>query len=271
MKSAKTILIMAAVLFAALSLSSVSAEREPETTEPARVVRTPARPPSASEEEAPRTRPVTRTPARRTPTRTPVRAVPTRPATRPGAIRPTPTRRARPPEDPHKNSIIHVEAFLVEVRLSVLHSQGVPQISEECKSISAEQIIKLMKTTDATVVTAGAKLAVSQKSNAETKSSTRRPILSGPPEQRRTEYVEVSTNFSAFAIIGPSQKIFLDIGFEHNTIDEGDGDDKTGEAVFVEREWTSTIPLQDGKATIVGAIQEKEEAVFLIVTAHIKD
>ncbi len=267
MKSAKTIVIVAAVLFAALSLRPVSAEREPETTEPARVVRTPARPPSPSEEEARPPRPVSRTPGRTTPTRTPVRVAPTRPAARTTPT--TPRRPVRPAQDPHKDTVIFVEAFMVEVKLSALHSQGVPEISEGCKSVSAEQIIKLMKTTDAAVVTAGAKVAVSQKSKAKTKSSTRRPILSGPPEKRSTVYFDIGTQFMVIAEVRRDDKIFVEMQFENSTIEEGD--DKTDTGVFVERDFSSGILLQDVKPTIVGAMQEEEDAVFLIVTAHIKD
>lgn len=160
---------------------------------------------------------------------------------------------------------------MVEVKLSALHSQGVPEISEGCKSVSAEQIIKLMKTTDAAVVTAGAKVAVAHNNKAETKSSTQRHVFIGPSDKKvvRREYVEVGTTFSAFAIIRPGQKIYTDIGFEHSGVEEGNG--KTDATVLVEREWTSSILLQDGKPTLVGTIQENKDAMFLIVTAHIKD
>lgn len=260
MKSAKTIVIVAAVLFAALSLSVHSAERQDST--PARVTppRTPTRPAQILEEEAPIPKPVTRTPTRATTPRTPSRRPPTRP---------TPVRRVRPPVDPHKDSVILVEAFMVEVRLSALYSLGVPQISEGCNSVSAEHIIKLMKTTDAAVVTAGAKVAVSQNSKANTKSTTRQSILSGPPEKKRTEYVEVGTSFTAFAIIRPGQKIFVELDFEHSTVQPASPNTK--ESRIVKRTWDSYVYLKAGKPTLVGSTQDKETGTFLIVTANIKE
>ena len=282
MKSAKTIVIAASVVFAALCLGAYSAEQDDAATAkvvpmPVRAARTPARPGAAIEvEEAPipnqAARPVRVTPPRRPPTRTPSPTTPTRPSARTTPTRPTPprapSRRVRPPEDPHKDSVILVEAFMVQVRLSALRSLGVPAISEGCKSVSAKHIIKLMKTTDAAVVTAGAKVAVGQNNKAETKTSTRQSILSGPPEKKRITYVNVGTSFSAFAIIRAGQKIYLDLGLDHSAIEVGDG--KTDTGVLVEREWTSSVILQDGKPTLIGATQDKETGTFLIVTANIQ-
>jgi len=259
MKSAKTIVIVAAVLFAALSFSSVSAEREPQPTEPARAARTPVRPAPIAEEEAPRPRPVTRTPARTTPTRTPSRRTPAK----------TDIARRILPIDPYKETVIMLEAFMVEVKISALHSQGLPAISKGDDHVTADHIIKLMKTTDAAVLTASAKLALTHENKAKTNSRTRQSILSGEQEKQQRVYVEVGTTFTAFATIRAGQKIYLDTEFEHSSIEKGDG--KTDTEVFVEREWTSSVTLQEGKPALIGAIADKETGTFLIVTAHIKD
>jgi hypothetical protein len=237
------------VLFLALCLRAYSAERETQPSEPVRATRTPARPAPVIEEETPLPKPGTRTPSRRPPTRKDIV-------------------RQIPPVDPHKDSVILVEAFMVEVKLSSLHSQGVPQISEGNDYVTADHIIKLMKTTDGAVVTGGAKLAVGQNSKAETKSRTRQSILSGEPEKKQRVYVEVGTTFTAFATIRAGQKIFSEIGFEHSSIEKGDGMTDTG--VLVEREWTSSVTLQEGKPKLVGAIADKETGTFLIVTANIQ-
>lgn len=126
-----------------------------------------------------------------------------------------------------------------------------------------------MKTTDAAVVTAGAKVVVGQKNKAETKSTTQRPFLTGPPEKKRTEYVEVGTQFMAAAEVRRDDKIFAEMEFEHNAIEEGDGKSKRG--IIEEWKFSSSVPLQAGKPALVGASQDKETGTFLIVTAHIKD
>ncbi|MDH4241415.1 MAG: hypothetical protein OEW48_17795, partial [Phycisphaerae bacterium] len=244
--------------------SAPSAERETQPSEPVRAARTPARPAPVIEEEGPIPKPPAPIPNQAA---RPVRVTtPQSPSSRP------PTRkdivRQIPPVDPHKDSVILVEAFMVEVKLSSLHSQGVPQISEGNDYVTADHIIKLMKTTDGAVLTAGAKLAVGQNSKAETKSRTRQSILSGEPENKRREYVEVGTTFTAFATIRAGQKIFSEIGFEHSSIEKGDGMTDTG--VLVEREWTSSVYVQAGEPTLVGAIADKETGTFLIVTANIQ-
>ena len=50
-------------------------------------------------------------------------------------------------------------------------------------------------------------------------------------------------------------------------------DDKNADAIgqIVERQWTSSVYVQDGKPTLVGATQDKETGTFLIVTANIKE
>jgi hypothetical protein len=158
---------------------------------------------------------------------------------------------------------------MVEVRLSSLRSLGVPQISEGCKSVTAEHILKLLKTTDAAVVTAGAKVAVGQKSNSETQSTTRQSILSGPPEKMRREYVDVGTQFAAAAEVRHDDKIFAEMEFEYRDVIK---EDKKADAIglIVERKWMSSVLLQDGKPTLVGALQDKETGTFLIVTANIQ-
>jgi hypothetical protein len=157
---------------------------------------------------------------------------------------------------------------MVQARLSSLRSLGVPQISEGCKSVSAEHILKLLKTTDAAVVTAGAKVAVGHKDKAETKSTTRQLIITGPPDKKvvKREYVNVGTQFAAIAEVRRDDKIFVDMEFENSTIEERHGGDDSGMAV--ERQWSSSVYVQAGKPILVGAIQDKEIATFLIVTAN---
>ena len=272
MKSAKTIVIMASVVFLAVCLGAYSVERDDAApakvvpTTPARVSRTPARPGPVIDEETPRPRPGSRPPSRRP---APSRTTPTRPSARPGAARPTPGRRVRPPEDPHKDTVILVEAFMVQVRLSSLRSLGVPQISEGCKSVSAEHIIKLLKTTDAAVVTAGAKLALTHENKARTESTTRKGRHIGPPEKGRTEYLDVGTSFTAIAEIR-KEKVFAELEFEYSDIV------KAGKKIvvipqIVERKWASSVCLKFGEPTLVGATQDEDSATFLIVTANIQE
>lgn len=257
MKSAKTVVIVAAVLFAALSLSAPSAERDETTPALVTPTRTPTRPATISEEETPIPRPAAR-PVRVTKPRTPSRRTPNRPD----------IVRRIPPIDPHKNSVIMLEAFMVEVRLSALHSLGAPAISKGDDFISADHIIKLMKTTDAAVVTAGAKLAMAQANKAKTESTTRKGLYMDPPNNTRTEYIDVGTSFTAIAEIR-QEKIFAELEFEYSDAVKNDENDHAIPQI-IERSWGSTICLSPGEPTLVGATQEKKMGAFLIVTANIK-
>jgi hypothetical protein len=176
--------------------------------------------------------------------------------------------RIKPP-DPHKDTVILVEAFMVQARLSALRSLDVPQISRGCKSVSAEHIIKLMKTTDAAVLTAGAKVAVGQKDKARTESITHLGRQIGTTEKRRIEYVGVGTTFTAIAEIRDKEKIFVELDFEHSDVQQANP--AAMGTKLVKNNWSSSLCLKEGKPTLVGASQDKEIGTFLIVTANIKE
>jgi len=177
--------------------------------------------------------------------------------------------RRRPPVDPHKESVILLEAFMVEVRLSALHSLGVPAISHGDDFVTAEHIIKLMKTTDATSITAGAKLALAHENKAMTKTTTRKGRHIGSPEKGRTEYLDLGTSFTAIAEIR-KEKVFAELEFEYSDIVKAD-EHADAPTEVVERKWASTVCLKPGEPILVGAMQDEDSAAFLIVTASIKE
>jgi hypothetical protein len=196
----------------------------------------------------------------------PVRATATR---IPARTARNPLRRVKPPEDPHKDSVVMLEAFMVQARLSALYSLDVPLISKGCNSVSAEHILKLLKSTDAAQVTAGAKLAISQSSKAQTQSTARRALNISTPEKKRTEFVDVGTSLSAIAFIQPGGKMAVTLEFNHTAIEFSDGKDEIG--TFVERNWSTRTYPEPGKPTLVGATQDEKTASFLIITANIKE
>jgi len=156
-----------------------------------------------------------------------------------------------------------LEAYMVQARLSALYSLDVPVISQGSNSISAEQILKLLKSTDAAQVTAGAKLTLTQgsRSKAKTESTASRAL--------NNEFVDVGTSLSTVAYIQPDGKISVTLEFEHTAIEVSDG--KVDIGTIVERNWSTRICLEPGKPTLVGATQDKNTAAFLIITANIKE
>ena len=158
---------------------------------------------------------------------------------------------------------------MVEVRLSALHSQGAPQISQGDDFVSAEQILKLMNTTDAATVTTGAKLSLAQANKAETQSTTRKAIYTDPPNNTKKEFIDVGTSFTAAAEIR-KEKVFAELEFQYSDTVKTDKNADTIPQI-VERKWTSTICLKPGEPTLVGATHDKDTGAFLIVTANIKE
>ena len=240
MKSAKAIVLLACVLVLALCLGIYSEEREPERTE--------------------RT---TRIPERTTRAPTKITRIPARTAR-------TPSKRVKAPEDPYKDSAVMLEAIMVQARLSALHSADIPVISQGSNSVSAEQILKLLKTTDAAQVTAGAKLTITQGNEAKAKSTARQGTYVNPSDKRRIEYVEVGTTFTATAHIRTERKISVTLVFEHSGREQSDVDSDIA-PTFAESSWSTHVCLEPGKPTLVGATQDNKIATFLIMTANIKE
>jgi hypothetical protein len=172
------------------------------------------------------------------------------------------------PVDQHKDTIILIEAFMVEARLSALHSLGVPAISEGSDFVSADRIIKLTKTPDAAAVTAGAKLALTHENKARTEATTRKAIYTDPPNNSKTEYIDVGTSFTATAEIR-QEKVVAELEFQYSDIVKADKNTDAG-AQIVERNWGSIVCLKPGEPTLIGATQDKDSAAFLIVTANIE-
>jgi len=237
MKSTKTIVIVAGVVLLVLSLAGHSTEPDDATpTRPAPI---------------------------------PVRAAPTTPGKIIRKPLTTPLiQKIKPPMDTYKDSVILLEAFMVEVRLDALYSLGVPQISHGTDSISAEHILKCLKSTDAAAVKAGAKLALTHENKAISESTTRKALHIDPTNHQKTEYIDVGTSFTAIVEIR-KEKVFAELEFQYSDAVKAD---KKVDAIpqIVERNWNSSICLNFGKPTLVGAIQDEDTAWFLIVTANIK-
>jgi hypothetical protein len=157
---------------------------------------------------------------------------------------------------------------MVEVNLSTLRSLGVPAISKGDDFVTADDIIKLMKTTDSAKVTAGAKLALAHENKAMTESTTRKAIYRDL-DNKKIEYINVGTSFTAIAEIR-KEKVFAELEFEYSDAVK-DGEKSHAVPQIVERGWASSVCLKPGQPTLVGATQDKDSAAFLIVTANITE
>ena len=72
-------------------------------------------------------------------------------------------------EEPHQNTCVLVEAFVVEVDLSELYQQGVSPIGKKPNSVTVENILKCLDVSDVAQVTTGVKVAVPSGHHGEAK------------------------------------------------------------------------------------------------------
>ncbi|MBN2136703.1 MAG: hypothetical protein JW720_02745 [Sedimentisphaerales bacterium] len=171
-------------------------------------------------------------------------------------------------EDPHKDLVVMVEASMVEIPLSELYSAGMPVISEGGKAVSVEHILECLKKPKSGVVKAGAKLAVSHGAVAETVSVIHQAYYAGPPTDRQLQYQDVGTSAKVKVRILSEDKISVEISFEHSGLDKGELNGDTGDTI-IERNWTGSLTVDAGEPTIVGATQDENTGVFLIITVNI--
>jgi len=171
-------------------------------------------------------------------------------------------------EDPDEDSMILVEAFMVEAPLAKLYRMGVPVVSKGAKSVSAEVILKCLEDPKGGAVTAGAKLAVHKGIEARTETNTKQGYYVGPPKEQKLTFEDFGVSLTAQGGAIPGGRIGLNLEFKHRGLQEGDN---KGEAlpIVTERNWACGVSLEPGKPMLVGAAQDEETAVFLLVTADI--
>lgn len=184
-------------------------------------------------------------------------------------------------DDPYKDSTILVEAFVVEVRLSALYDSGVSPIGEKPNSVSIHNILRCLQDEDNARIISGAKVAARQRERGNSESEQR--IYLGqqvfgktsegskrPTASRSTRSYQFSKSFQASVNIMASNRIFVSFGYDENAMDKIPAKDGMPPNT-VNWQWTGTVCLERGKASIVGATQDEKKAVFLILCADIRD
>ena len=190
-------------------------------------------------------------------------------------------RKAELIEDPYKDSSILVEAFVVEVRLSTLYDLGVSPIGEKPNSVSIDNILKCLQDEDNARISSGAKVAIRQREQGETEAEQRiyldqqnptktteankKPVASRPPRP-----YQLGKSFRASANILALNRIIVSFSYNENALDKVLTKDNMPPHT-VNWQWSGMICLEKGKASIVGATQDEEKAVFLILCADIRD
>ena len=176
-------------------------------------------------------------------------------------------------KEPHKNTCVLVEAFVVEVELPELYEQGVSPIGQKPNSVSVNNILKCLDTKDIAQVTTGVKVAVpsGHRGEANIRETIQQiPIPNSrkvPGPVRHMKY-EIGKTFRATASVQSSSEIVMSFDFSESTYRNIPSIDETPPNA-ISREWSGTVNLYAGRPAIAGATQDEETAVFLIICADI--
>ena len=180
-------------------------------------------------------------------------------------------------ENRYRDARVLVEAFVVEVELDALYDAGVGLVGQKPNSVSMEKILRCLRDKDKAKVTAGAKVAA--RNNEKGQMSSRRKIHHEKSVSKSKESGDVavlktfvpysiSIEFVVLPKVSPDSKIKLEFAFEQERIEVASENDRPPD--FIGRDWTAIVSLEAGKPSIVGAIQNEETAVFLVICADIE-
>jgi len=168
---------------------------------------------------------------------------------------------------PYQHAKIFIEAFLVEVKLEALYAQGVNPIGWKPNSVTAQNILKSLKTDEASLVTEGAKLAIANGAGGTAHEESRRHITTTHGERSTTKSYSSEINFSARARVVKKNKIHIEYSFSQ----EGYKVQEKIWPIQVERSWSGKVIIENGRPTIIGATQNKESGIFLVITADYEE
>lgn len=195
-----------------------------------------------------------------------------------GPIAEAQTKQAEQIEDPFKNSRVLVEAFVVEVGLDALYKLDVSPIGQKPNSVSIKNIFQCLKDKDKAKVTAGAKVAVRNNEEGQMKSTGKIYVEQSVSKGEKCDDVAVarkfvgygiSTSFEAHAYVISDSSIRVEFGFNQEIPEVTSRNDVPPN--YINRSWASVVSLEAGKPSIVGATQNDETAVFLIIVADIEN
>jgi len=199
--------------------------------------------------------------------------------TKPSPARTGVQRLVRQEADPHEGSTILVEAFVVEVSLSALSDMGVNPLGQAPHSVSVQQLLTCLRKDDSAGVLLGVKTAGAHASRGntteETETTYRSKTRTVNTREGQTEHVDYTPYengqvLSVQPAIRPDGTVELGYDFSYSGVRAGE---QGAEAPpnTVSWSWNGSVSLQAGTPAIVGATQDQDGAIFLVLTAHIQN
>jgi len=179
--------------------------------------------------------------------------------------------------DPHAGTTVLVEAFVVEVGLSELYEMDVSPLGRQPHSVSVEDILTCLQTPDKASVLLGAKavgihdILKNQTRETETAYHPRTRTIAtpgGPKQQVDYSPYEYGQTLTIAPSVRSDRAVDLGYSFEYSGV-RMDKQDTERPPDTVSWSWNGTVSLETGKPTIAGAMQDEENAIFFILTAHI--
>ena len=170
-----------------------------------------------------------------------------------------------------------VEAFVAEVDLAALYEMDVNPLGQEPHSASAEDLLECLRTPENAHVLLGAKAVgihntgKNQTRQTETTYRARTRTIgtaAGPKQSVDYSPYEYGQTLSITPTVRSERAVDLAYDFDYSGV-RMDEQDTDRPPVTVSWSWNGSVSLEFGKPTIAGAMQDDENAIFLILTAHI--
>ena len=141
---------------------------------------------------------------------------------------------------------------------------------------SIDNILRCLQDEDNAKISSGAKVAVRQRERGNTESEQRIYMDEQTSEgskrasgSRSARPYQFSKSFGASANILAHNRIYVSFSFSENSMEKASVKDGTPPN-SVNWQWSGTVCLEMGKASIVGATQDEKKVVFLILCADIR-
>jgi hypothetical protein len=180
--------------------------------------------------------------------------------------------------DPFAGRTVLVEAFVVQMDVSLLEEMGVSPLGREPHFATAEGLLERLQSGDASVLLAVRSAAVHEWARGqvrETETTYRPKTLPGRgpgPQGARTSYASYDSGqtLSIEPVVLSESSVRLEYSFEHSGI-RSPAAESEAPPETISWSWSSQVSLDAGKPRIVGGTQDEDAAIFLILTAHILD
>lgn len=178
--------------------------------------------------------------------------------------------------DPHENTSVLVEAFLVRVSIEALTQVGVNPIGQSPEGISILKILACLEDSDNAQVISGTKLMVRHKSKSEMSNGETFYLKNEKVVHRGTEKItdvrydayESGIQFEAYPTILDGS---IRIGYEYSQSGFEENEDSQSPPARYGIDWEGTVTLSSGQPVIAGAVQDDDIVRFLILTATIQE